>query len=172
MTKLPLLSVVAKAPSLHVSTGHIKSWPGNCLMPATDLRRNKKMFRNHVTRHLSAYHHGELSSGERLLVEAHLRECPSCRAMHDEIRLGARLASALSLSVAPESTWNDVAKLRQAPRRRRRILPAVFASFAFAAAIVAIFAWKSMSPVPSWEVIGLPGMPHLRAGEVLQTDSS
>lgn len=130
------------------------------------------MFKKHVTRYLSAYHDGELSADEKVLVEAHLRECSRCRAAQDEIRLGARLASALSLSAAPEWTWNDVLKSRQALRRRQWIPQAVFASLGVAAVIVAIVGWNSLWSVPSWEVTGLAGMPRLRAGEVLQTDSS
>ncbi len=130
------------------------------------------MFRKHVIRHLSAYCHGELSINERLLVETHLRECRRCRAEYDEIRFGARLASALSLSDAPESTWNDVLKLRHAARRQRWRREAVFAGSAVAVVIAAILTWNSFSKGPSWEVTGLRGMPRLRAGEVLQTDSS
>ena len=104
------------------------------------------MFRKHVIRHLSAYCHGELSINERLLVETHLRECRRCRAEYDEIRFGARLASALSLSDAPESTWNDVLKLRHAARRQRWRREAVFAGSAVAVVIAAILAGRPLQP--------------------------
>ncbi|HSU89057.1 MAG TPA: zf-HC2 domain-containing protein [Terriglobia bacterium] len=138
------------------------------------------MFRKHITRHLSAYHHGELPGDEKLRVEAHLRECAHCRRAYDEVRLGAQLASSLSLSEAPESTWNDLLKLRSAssppsrPSRRQWIPRAVFAGLAAAAVIVivGIFSWNSFWRSPAWEVTGLPGTPRLRAGQVLETDSS
>jgi len=135
------------------------------------------MFRTHITRHLSAYHHGELSPDEKRRVEGHLRECARCRRANDEIRRGARLASSLSLSEAPEATWNDLLKLRSAssrPSRRQWIPQAVFAGLAAAAVIVivGIFSWNSFWRSPAWEVTGLPGTPRLRAGQVLETDSS
>lgn len=130
------------------------------------------MFTKHVTRHLSAYHHEELSAGERLHVEAHLRECSKCRAAHDEIRLGVRLASLLSVSNAPESTWSAVREARQASRRWRWIPQAALASLAIAAALLLVFTRNNISNGPSWEVTGLPGTLRLRPGEVLQTDSS
>jgi ferric-dicitrate binding protein FerR (iron transport regulator) len=129
------------------------------------------MLRRHVTRNLSAYHHGELSADEKLHVEAHLRECPECRAAYDEIRRGARLASALSLSNAPESIWNEVSQVRRAPRPRRWTPVAALASLVLGAALVFVFI-RNNPNVPSWEVTGLPGTMRLRPGEVLQTGSS
>jgi hypothetical protein len=129
------------------------------------------MLRRHITRNLSAYHHGELSAGEKLHVDAHLRECPECRAASDEIRLGARLASAISLSNAPESIWNEVSQVRQAPHPRRWIPVAALASLVLGAVVVFIFIRNNPNG-SSWEVSGLSGTMRLRPGEVLQTDSS
>ncbi len=131
------------------------------------------MFRKHTTRHLSAYHHGELSAGEKLRVEAHLRECARCRRANDEIRLGARLASSLSLSEAPESlTVAAVHDRRKALIERPYRTHAVLGSLATAAVIVAILVLNTFWRSPSWEVTGLPGTPRLRAGQALETDSS
>jgi predicted anti-sigma-YlaC factor YlaD len=143
------------------------------------------MFRKHIIRHLSAYQHGELSPDEKLRVEAHLRECARCRRANDEIRRGARLASSLSLSEAPLT----VAAVGEARARQREALiddrrgalierpyriHAVFAGLAAAAVIVlvGIVSWNSFWRSPAWEVTGLPGTPRLRAGQVLETDSS
>jgi hypothetical protein len=131
------------------------------------------MFRKHITRHLSAYHHGELSSDEKLRVEAHLRECARCRRANDEIRRGARLASALSLSEAPDSlTVAAVYDRRGALIERPHRIQTVFAGLAAAAVIVAIFALNTFWRSPSWEVTGLPGTARLRAGQVLETDAA
>jgi ferric-dicitrate binding protein FerR (iron transport regulator) len=130
------------------------------------------MFRKHVIRHLSAYHHGELSAGEKLNVEAHLRECSKCRAAQDEIQLGARLASALSPSSAPESIWREIHEARPASRRRRWIPQVALAGLAVAIALFVIFSRSNVPEGPSWEVAGLSGTVRLRPGEVLQTDSS
>ncbi|PYR64631.1 MAG: hypothetical protein DMG20_16135, partial [Acidobacteria bacterium] len=63
------------------------------------------MFRKHVIRQLSAYYHQEFSADEKLKIQAHLRTCSQCRTAYEEIRLGARLASVLQVSSAPESIW-------------------------------------------------------------------
>src|SRR6267142_1538232 len=130
------------------------------------------MFRQHVIRHLSAYHHGELSAPEKLRVEAHLLECPRCRAAHDEIRSGARLASMLSPSSAPESIWQEFHAARLAPRRRQWIPQVALASLGIAIALFVIVSRSHVPEGPSWEVAGIPGTPRLRPGEVLQTGSS
>ena len=130
------------------------------------------MFRKHVIRHLSAYHHGELSADEKLHVEAHLQECPGCRAAYDEIKSGARLASVLTPSSAPESIWRGIQEGRMAARRRRWIPKFALAGISIAAALFLIFSRINLPEGPSWEVAGVPGTPRLRPGEVLQTGSS
>src|SRR5437867_5262046 len=131
-----------------------------------------RMFSKHIHRHLSAYHHGELSAGERLHVETHLRECSRCRADDEEIRLGARLASTLSLSRTPEWTWSGLREPRKAPAPRRWIPHVVLAGVAIAAALLVMFTRSNVPVRPSWDVIGVPGTLRLRPGEVLQTGSS
>jgi len=126
----------------------------------------------HVIRDLSAYEHGELSREARLKVETHLQECAKCRAAYDEVRLGARLASTLSVSNAPQSMWGQI-QSPSIPQRRW------IGRVAFAGAIglplvvfVVMFLWNRSLTGPSWEVTGLPGIVRLHPGEVLQTDSS
>jgi predicted anti-sigma-YlaC factor YlaD len=127
------------------------------------------MFRTHVIRDLSAYHHGEVSPAVQLRVEKHLRSCSRCRSAYEEIKLGARLASVLQTSVAPESVWNP---LVVAPARvRRPWIPAIVAT-AVAALMLAILVRSHYPAGPSWEVKGLAGTSRLRPGDVLQTNTS
>lgn len=123
----------------------------------------------HIEEQLSAYYDGQLAEPERLAVEAHLRECATCSKAFDEIRLGVRLASQLSLSHAPESIWSELHKPAASQRSRRWIFASVASGMAVLAIVLLILVRKASGP--SWEVTGLPGMARLRAGEVLQTDS-
>jgi len=130
------------------------------------------MFRNHVIPYLSAYHHGELSAGERLRIEAHLRECAKCRSAQDEIRLGVRLASALSLANAPADVWSELDRMPHPPTRRRWIPQVVLTGALVATILCVVVLTRSHVPHgPSWEVTGVPGTQRLRPGEVLQTGS-
>jgi len=123
---------------------------------------------------MSAFLHGELSAGEKLRVEAHLQECARCRAVHDEIRQGALLASVLSPTMAPESVWNEIHEARMAPEGWRWIPKGAFASLAIVAALLVIFflSRTNVPEGPSWEVAGLPGIPRLRPGDALETNAS
>ena len=60
---------------------------------------------------LSAYHDGELTDAERIRVEAHLRDCPTCSAELASIRESSRM-----LREAPfdELTTTDLTKLHDA----------------------------------------------------------
>ena len=146
------------------------------------------MLGNHITQHLSAYLHGELSAELNSRVENHLRECDRCRTSYDEIRFGARMASLLTPSTAPGSIWNNLQnKDSQSPRR----LPQ-FAAVAVILLTIATFSWLLAIRLPqnppktasdSWAVESLRGAPRiqneaisgsaeLRTGETLQTDAS
>jgi hypothetical protein len=138
------------------------------------------MFGRHVIRLLSAHYHGESPPGETLRIEAHLQKCAKCRRVHDEIRLGARLASALSVTAAPDVTWKELRRSAPASAQsgRRWIVPAAVPAGILAVAVLVFVFWmRNPGPTeppigPSWEVTGLPGTPLLRPGEALQTDSS
>jgi len=132
------------------------------------------MLGRHIIQHLSAYEHGELTAAEKQRVELHLQTCAKCRAAHEEIRMGARFASALSLTTAPDSVWNEVQRGPQETTRHRWILQVSLAAVAVIAVAVGVFFFmRTPHPAgPSWEVSGLPGTSRLRPGEVLQTDSS
>src|SRR5690348_11922024 len=129
------------------------------------------MFGKHVTRHLSAYHHQELTDGEKLRVERHLQGCPKCRTAYEEIQLGARLASVLQVSTAPALILNGSRRMHPLSASRRWIPAAVAAGFAIAMLILAILSRNHMPAGPSWEVTGLAGTSLLRPGDVLQTDT-
>ena len=129
------------------------------------------MFENHVIRHLSAYHHGEIPPDEAVRIEAHLRTCARCRSANEQVQLGARLASALSVSKAPADMWIGVNRAHPVSSRRRWRV--VLASTAVAAALLFVIFIRSHAPAgSSWEVTGVPGMPRLRPGEMLQTGST
>jgi ferric-dicitrate binding protein FerR (iron transport regulator) len=129
------------------------------------------MFGKHVTRHLSAYHHQELTAGEKLRVERHLQTCPKCRTAYEEIQLGARLASVLQVSSAPDLMLNGFRRMQPVSARRRWIPAVVAASFAAAMLMLAVLTRSHIPAGPSWEVTGLPGTSQLRPGDVLQTDT-
>lgn len=140
------------------------------------------MFTKHTTKHLSAYHHGELSTEETRRVEAHLQVCPACRNAYEEIRFGAQLAALLPRAVAPASLTVSAVSDRRITGGRRPPL-----QFAIPVLIVVAvsFLLNNNLPTsgPSWEVSNLRGVPRiggtrvddigrLRVGEELRTDSS
>jgi hypothetical protein len=138
------------------------------------------MFTRHVTEHLSAYDHGELSADERLLVKSHLRECAKCRADYDEIHFGVGLASRLSLSSAPDSLWNEIQSATTNRPQRSPIPLALAAASIVAALLVGVFLNGYISNRPSWEVTAVRGSARvgnaelksagrLREGQALQT---
>ncbi len=130
------------------------------------------MFGKHITQDLSAYHHEELTATEKLRVERHLGNCAACRGAYEEIRLGARLASVLQLSIAPDSIANAFPGAPPASVRRRWMPAVIVASFGITILIFAILVRNRVPAGPSWEVTGLPGTLSLRLGDVLQTDKT
>jgi ferric-dicitrate binding protein FerR (iron transport regulator) len=130
------------------------------------------MFSKHMISRLTAYHHGELPSGEKSRIEAHLKGCSKCRAAADEIQFGVRLASSLAVSAAPDSIWNELHQVPRSFNRTRWLSRTVLAGACVAVLLVAAILIRNRSlSGPSWEVTGLPGTSQLRPGEVLQTDS-
>ncbi len=56
-----------------------------------------------VRKRLSAFHDGELPVDEQVMVESHLRGCPSCASETDElVSLGEMIRSASALPIGPE----------------------------------------------------------------------
>lgn len=155
------------------------------------------MFSKHVTRELSAYCHGELSTQDSRVVAEHLIGCRQCRAELEEVKLGVRFAEHLPQLEAPESVWNDLERLIAAQAGNREpirvassgvslnIFQPRFAVFAAALILAvgsgALFFYMRASR-PSWEVARLDGAPRIGStrineksrlgiGQWLETDS-
>jgi hypothetical protein len=146
------------------------------------------MFGEHVTRHLSAYYHGELSAELHAQVQDHLRECARCRTKYDEIRFGASMASLLKPAAAPDSIWAAIQKADSRPKRWTPQLAAAAATFT----LVAVFSAFLSTYRPAerlkgdgWVVESRRGAPQIQnvtisptgsakwdIGETLRTDAA
>jgi anti-sigma factor RsiW len=87
--------------------------------------------RDHVTKSLVAYIHGELPPAERKRVAAHLEQCGACRrALAAQEQLAAHLDARLPALTSPRPEqltrlWVGVAaRIKQPPRRRSLPRPA------------------------------------------------
>jgi putative zinc finger protein len=102
----------------------------------------------HVTRELSAYCHGELSTERARRVRSHLDRCAPCRRDLEEIRRGVALAGHLAVVPAPESLWRGIESRLRGPalreERRRSGRFAFAGSLLLSAAATAAFGlWYS-----------------------------
>lgn len=103
------------------------------------------MTHEQVQEQLSAWLDGELANGERRAVEAHLADCAACRAVGDDLRQLARIASKLPASPPDRNLWPGIeARLRSsqvtpiaAPRSRWRA-PATWAGLVAAGLLVGV----------------------------------
>jgi FecR protein/Putative zinc-finger len=149
------------------------------------------MFSRHVTKDISAYCHGELSSEESKQFAEHLIGCAKCRTRFEEVKLGIKLAEQLPRLSAPEHLWEDLEPLLgeestgqtevrwAAPRRR----PLLAVTAAAALILIAGFAglWifynrPEVLPGPpditqstsksSWLVKALNGTPKIGSEEI------
>ena len=145
------------------------------------------MFSKHVTKDISAYCHGELSSEESKVFAEHIISCVKCRTKFEEIKLGIKLAEQLPRLSAPDSLWQEVdALLGKEPApvstvswpRRMAIAAAVL----LAVSIGAVWLYNSRKP-SGWQVTRLGGAPRigsetisasgsLAIGEWLETDAN
>jgi hypothetical protein len=66
------------------------------------------MNEKHYKKEISAYLNHELPKEERQAIAEHLLQCENCRNEHDEIKLGAALASQLQRADAPENLWSEI----------------------------------------------------------------
>jgi ferric-dicitrate binding protein FerR (iron transport regulator) len=143
------------------------------------------MFSRHVTKDISAYCHGELSSEESKQFAEHIIACAKCRTKYEEIKLGIKLAEQLPQLSAPDHLWDELEALlenegevfskaapgRRTPRRR-------WVAFAAAAAALLIAGIGGLwlysnrpspslpgpsiaSTKPSWRVKRLNGTPKI-----------
>src|SRR6185295_13637976 len=74
------------------------------------------MFLRHVTKDISAYCHGELSSEESKQFAEHLISCTRCRTKFEEIKLGIKLAEQLPQLSAPDHLWRELEPLLANPQ--------------------------------------------------------
>jgi hypothetical protein len=152
------------------------------------------MFLRHVTKDISAYCHGELSSEESKQFAEHLIACAKCRTKFEEVKLGIKLAEQLPRLSAPDHLWSELEPLL-AKQTTSAARPSVFwmwqSKVAAAAVLLLVasagFFWiykSSRTPQkPSWLVRRLDGAPkigseqisnngRLAIGEWLETDGS
>ena len=69
------------------------------------------MFSRHVTKDISAYCHGELSSEKSKQFAEHIISCARCRTKYEEVKLGIKLAEQLPKLSAPERLWDELQPL-------------------------------------------------------------
>ncbi len=154
------------------------------------------MFSKHVTKELSAYCHGEVTSERSRQIAEHLIGCNRCRTRFEEIKLGVKLAEHLPERSAPDSLWLDL-QSRMATETNRNELgatkssPFTFKSWqpAFAGALIALLLVAGFAALrlysresrPFWQVARLDGAPRigssrmeergqLAVGQWLETD--
>jgi len=151
------------------------------------------MFLRHVTKDISAYCHGELSSDESRQFAEHVIACAKCRTKFEEVKLGIKLAEQLPRLAAPAHLWSDLEPLLE-QRTTSAARPSVawmWQSKVAAAAVLLVVAglgafwiYKRTShdvQKPSWLVRRLDGAPkigseqisnngRLAIGEWLETD--
>src|SRR5882724_7244994 len=114
------------------------------------------MFAKHVSKDLSAYCHGELSTDESRRLAEHLIGCQRCRVEFEETKLGVRFAEQLPSLSAPDSLWNDLEMalegrvVEQGARPRSRRFNTL--SFRLAAVAVALLLVVSFGAV--WLYLG------------------
>ena len=154
------------------------------------------MFLRHVTKDISAYCHGELSSEESKQFAEHVIACAQCRTKFEEVKLGIKLAEQLPRLSAPDQLWNELEPLLAKPTVTvsRSSRAWMWQSKVAAAAVLFLVAglggfWiyknrlSGNAHKPSWFVKRLDGAPkigseqisnhgQLAIGEWLETDGT
>ncbi|MGH9937962.1 MAG: anti-sigma factor family protein, partial [Blastocatellia bacterium] len=152
------------------------------------------MFRNHVSKQLSAYCHGEMRPEESRRVAEHLMRCRRCRDEYEEIKFGAQLASRLSSDLAgaqaPAALWPELEAMldgagttRKKPRLAGAPWRIALAGAAALALAIGVFWFYPRASRPAWDVTRIEGAPKigskavgdaakLRVGDWLVTDDS
>src|SRR6185503_328654 len=155
------------------------------------------MFSKHVTKDISAYCHGELSSEAAKQFAEHIIFCIRCRTKFEEIKLGIRLAEQLPQLTAPESLWQEVESALNRAAVASQVVSVRPSSWRLRVAVAAgvILAvtvgvwlynsrpWSNGSRQSAWLVTTLGGSPRvgsknishrgsLSVGEWLETDGS
>jgi hypothetical protein len=145
------------------------------------------MFSKHVTKDISAYCQGELSSEESKHFAEHIISCVKCRTEFEEIKFGIKLAEQLPQLSAPDSLWQEVDALLGkdgSPVRvvswRRRVAIAAAVVVVFSLGVLLIYNGRTAT---GWQVTRLQGAPRigsetissrgsLAIGQWLETDGN
>ena len=153
------------------------------------------MFYKHVTKDISAYCHGELSTEESKQFAEHIIACAKCRAKFEEVKLGIKLAEQLPQLSAPDHLWRELEPLlakEVEPQPARNVSGWSWQMKAAAAVLVLLSSWgvwlvyknrvnESLVDKRAWRVKRLDGTPtvgaerisnngELAVGEWLETD--
>ncbi len=155
------------------------------------------MFSRHVTKDISAYCHGELSSEDSKQFAEHIIACARCRTKFEEVKLGIKFAEQLPQLSAPDHLWRDlepllarenpqitqIAQINLRHRRNLRIQLAAAAALLLIASAVGLWLFNRPPSRPYWQVRRLDGTPRIGSegisnngqlgiGEWLETDGS
>src|SRR5687768_14998162 len=155
------------------------------------------MFSRHVTKDISAYCHGELSSEASKQFAEHIISCVKCRTRFEEVKRGIKLAEQLPTLSARDHLWRDLEPLigtrAETPAVARGSWHVQVAAAAVLLLVASLGIWwlfrKGQSPSgsvtfkPAWQVKRLGGTPRIGAegisndgqlevGEWLETDGS
>jgi hypothetical protein len=154
------------------------------------------MFLRHVTKDISAYCHGELSSEQSKQFAEHLISCAKCRAKFEEVKLGIRFAEQLPRLSAPDHLWRELEPLLAKQTTNVATAPVFWTWQSKVAAAAVLLLMSSLGAFwiyknrpsgdlqkPSWLVKRLDGAPRigneqissngqLAVGEWLETDGS
>ncbi len=149
------------------------------------------MFSRHLTKDISAYCHGELSSEDSKQFAEHIIACARCRTKFEEVKLGIKLAEQLPQLSAPDHLWHDLQPLltNEPPqinlrsRRHPRIQLAAAAALLLIASASGLWLFNRPPSRPYWQVRRLDGTPRigregisnngqLAIGQWLETDGS
>ena len=151
------------------------------------------MFSKHVTKDISAYCHGELSSEDSKQFAEHIISCVRCRTKFEEVKLGIKLAEQLPQLSAPDHLWRDLQPLlakensvaNSASFWTWRVQVAAAAALLLVASIVGVWVYKRTPATAkqSWQVRRLDGTPRIGSegisnngqlgiGEWLETDGN
>ena len=127
------------------------------------------MFSRHVTKDISAYCHGELSSQQSKQFAEHIISCVRCRIRFEEIKLGIKFAEQLPQISAPDHLWSgleslldkqggpQITQIRQVPASSWRMRVAAAAVILL---VVSLGVWWVYNKRPSAVLISENGKPY------------
>jgi len=137
------------------------------------------MLTRHVSRQLSAFLDGQLSSRDAQLVGAHLETCAACRNTLDRIRFASAVVRQLTVMEAPPSVWTSIETARldrqTAPEWRWLTIPRLAAVAVVLVAMMASGIWLvNLRRENRWERLAADGAGRrgtFQEGEWLETSA-